>query len=86
MAHPLDTFVWSRRSTAFNPVTMAIRITPRAIPKPNSPLAVSRAMAVLRVRVYPRIYEVMPGWEQPTAGAERLSDLPTAARCYLERL
>jgi adenylosuccinate synthase len=32
------------------------------------------------------VYEVMPGWEQPTAGAQRLSDLPTAARCYLERL
>jgi len=36
-------------------------------------------------RVRP-IYEVHPGWQQPTGAARRLADLPTAARAYLDRL
>ncbi|HEX5387242.1 MAG TPA: adenylosuccinate synthase [Gemmatimonadales bacterium] len=36
-------------------------------------------------RVQP-IYEVLPGWRQPTAGARRLADLPIEARRYLDRL
>ncbi|HEY9013948.1 MAG TPA: adenylosuccinate synthetase, partial [Gemmatimonadales bacterium] len=36
-------------------------------------------------RVEP-VYEVHPGWERPTGGARRLSDLPPAARSYLDRL
>jgi adenylosuccinate synthase len=36
-------------------------------------------------RVEP-VYEIHPGWQQPTGGARRLVDLPTAARAYLDRL
>ena len=36
-------------------------------------------------RVQP-VYEVHQGWQQPTGGARRLADLPTAARAYLDRL
>jgi adenylosuccinate synthase len=36
-------------------------------------------------RVHP-VYEVYPGWRQPTGGARRLADLPAAARTYLDRL
>jgi adenylosuccinate synthase len=32
------------------------------------------------------VYEVLPGWQQPTGGARRLADLPGAARAYLKRL
>jgi adenylosuccinate synthase len=36
-------------------------------------------------RVQP-VYEIHPGWQQPTGGARRLADLPSAARAYLDRL
>ena len=36
-------------------------------------------------RVEP-VYEVLPGWQQPTGAARRLADLPAAARAYLDRL
>jgi adenylosuccinate synthase len=36
-------------------------------------------------RVQP-VYEVRPGWQQPTGAARRLADLPSAARAYLDRL
>jgi adenylosuccinate synthase len=36
-------------------------------------------------RVEP-VYEVMPGWSQPTGSARKLADLPAAARAYLDRL
>jgi adenylosuccinate synthase len=36
-------------------------------------------------RVEP-VYEMLPGWQQPTGSARRLADLPPAARAYLERL
>jgi adenylosuccinate synthase len=36
-------------------------------------------------RVQP-VYEMHPGWQQPTGGARRLADLPSAARAYLDRL
>jgi adenylosuccinate synthase len=36
-------------------------------------------------RVRP-IYELHPGWQQPTGAARRLADLPSAARAYLDRL
>jgi adenylosuccinate synthase len=36
-------------------------------------------------RVEP-MYEMHPGWQQPTGTARRLSDLPAAARAYLDRL
>lgn len=36
-------------------------------------------------RVEP-VYEVMPGWSRPTGDARKLSDLPAAARAYLDRL
>ena len=36
-------------------------------------------------RVEP-VYETLPGWGQPTTGARRLADLPSAARSYLDRL
>jgi adenylosuccinate synthase len=36
-------------------------------------------------RVQP-VYEVLPGWQQPTGTARRLADLPPAARKYLDRL
>jgi adenylosuccinate synthase len=32
------------------------------------------------------VYEMLPGWQQPTGSARRLADLPAAAREYLERL
>jgi adenylosuccinate synthase len=32
------------------------------------------------------IYEWFPGWKQSTQGARSLSDLPPAARAYLDRL
>jgi len=32
------------------------------------------------------VYERMPGWQTPTSGARKLSDLPTAARRYLDRV
>jgi adenylosuccinate synthase len=32
------------------------------------------------------IYETLPGWSMPTAGARRFSDLPDAARRYVARL
>jgi adenylosuccinate synthase len=32
------------------------------------------------------IYQVLPGWQQPTGSARRLADLPAAARSYLDRL
>ncbi|HET6680107.1 MAG TPA: adenylosuccinate synthase [Gemmatimonadaceae bacterium] len=32
------------------------------------------------------VYEWMDGWQSPTTGARKLSDLPTAARRYLDRL
>lgn len=31
-------------------------------------------------------YEMLPGWRQPIGGSRRLSDLPAAARAYLDRL
>jgi adenylosuccinate synthase len=36
-------------------------------------------------RVEP-VYEMLPGWQQPTGSARRLADLPAAARGYLDRL
>jgi adenylosuccinate synthase len=36
-------------------------------------------------RVEP-VYEMLPGWQQPTGSARRLADLPEAARGYLDRL
>jgi adenylosuccinate synthase len=36
-------------------------------------------------RVKP-IYEVLRGWEKPTGAARRLTDLPSGARSYLDRL
>jgi adenylosuccinate synthase len=36
-------------------------------------------------RVEP-VYEVLPGWQQPTGSARKLADLPHGARAYLERL
>jgi adenylosuccinate synthase len=36
-------------------------------------------------RVEP-VYEVLPGWTQPTGNARKLADLPRAARAYLDRL
>jgi adenylosuccinate synthase len=36
-------------------------------------------------RVEP-VYETLPGWQRSTGTARKLSDLPTAARAYLERL
>jgi adenylosuccinate synthase len=36
-------------------------------------------------RVQP-VYEILQGWQQPTGGARRLTDLPSAARAYLDRL
>src|SRR5215211_4329272 len=36
-------------------------------------------------RVKP-IYEVLRGWEKPTGAARRLTDLPSAARSYLDRV
>jgi adenylosuccinate synthase len=36
-------------------------------------------------RVEPE-YETLPGWQQATGAARRLSDLPSAARAYLDRL
>lgn len=32
------------------------------------------------------IYETLPGWQQPTTGAQSLKDLPFAARQYLDRI
>ena len=32
------------------------------------------------------VYETMPGWQTPTAGARSLSDLPRNARAYLDRI
>jgi adenylosuccinate synthase len=32
------------------------------------------------------VYEKMPGWESPTGEARTLADLPTNARCYLDRI
>jgi adenylosuccinate synthase len=43
------------------------------------------ATVELLERVRP-VYEVLPGWQQPTTGARRLADLPPAARAYLDRL
>jgi adenylosuccinate synthase len=43
------------------------------------------AMADALGRVRP-VYEVLPGWQQSTSGARRLSELPQPARAYLERL
>jgi adenylosuccinate synthase len=34
----------------------------------------------------PPVYETLPGWRTPTGGALTLSDLPRAARTYLDRL
>ena len=36
-------------------------------------------------RVRP-VYQRLPGWQTPTAGARTLADLPMAARAYLDRL
>jgi adenylosuccinate synthase len=36
-------------------------------------------------RVQP-VYEVLPGWQEPTGGARKLAELPSAARAYLDRL
>ena len=36
-------------------------------------------------RVKP-VYETLPGWECPIAGARKLADLPSQARAYLDRL
>jgi adenylosuccinate synthase len=36
-------------------------------------------------RVEP-VYELLPGWTQPTGNARKLADLPAAARAYLDRL
>ena len=32
------------------------------------------------------VYEVLPGWEEDTSGARKLSDLPANARRYLDRI
>ena len=32
------------------------------------------------------VYETVPGWQESTAGARKLSDLPATARAYLERI
>jgi adenylosuccinate synthase len=32
------------------------------------------------------IYEVMPGWSEPSVGAREFADLPKAAQRYIERL
>ena len=36
-------------------------------------------------RVEP-VYETLPGWQRPTGTARKLTDLPAAARAYLDRL
>jgi adenylosuccinate synthase len=36
-------------------------------------------------RVEP-VYEMLPGWSRPTGSARQLTDLPSAARSYLDRL
>lgn len=36
-------------------------------------------------RVEP-IYEILPGWQQSTAGARTMADLPPAARAYVDRI
>ncbi len=36
-------------------------------------------------RVQP-VYEILQGWQHPTGGVRRLTDLPSAARAYLDRL
>jgi adenylosuccinate synthase len=36
-------------------------------------------------RVQP-VYDILPGWQRPTAGARGLGDLPAKARAYLDRL
>lgn len=43
----------------------------------------SRVADLERVRP---IYEALPGWRTPVAGARRLADLPPEARAYLERI
>ena len=43
------------------------------------------AAVTLLERVRP-VYETLPGWRTPTGEARRLSDLPRAARTYLDRL
>jgi adenylosuccinate synthase len=43
------------------------------------------AEAEALARVKPA-YQTLPGWQQPTGAARRLSDLPNAARAYLDRL
>ena len=32
------------------------------------------------------VYEVLPGWSNPTAGVRRYEDLPTRAKTYLQRI
>jgi adenylosuccinate synthase len=32
------------------------------------------------------IYQTLRGWNRPTGGARKLSDLPPEARAYLDRL
>jgi adenylosuccinate synthase len=32
------------------------------------------------------VYETLPGWQQPTTDVRRLSDLPSKARAYLDRI
>ena len=32
------------------------------------------------------VYETMPGWQTPTGAARRFSELPEAARNYIQRL
>ena len=32
------------------------------------------------------VYEVWPGWQEPTRDARRWSELPLAARAYLDRI
>ena len=41
--------------------------------------------ATVLEQVTPR-YEWLEGWQQPTADARRLEDLPAAARRYMDRL
>ena len=48
-------------------------------------LAAFPASAAVLARIRP-VYEELEGWDAPTAGARRWTDLPRAARAYVERV
>ena len=60
------------------PVVVAYRAGATTIAEfPHDPLLLARCEPV---------YEILPGWKQPTTGARRWEDLPPAAQAYLIRL